>query len=116
MNALHTNRATQALFCLALPLCVNQALAQERAAYIYPSWEAPKVVLITAGTTKCKFDATTAIHTNGVLRIYTYRTTNGVQCDISGTGGGRQTATPEQVLDLRSICAGTNCEEPVQRV
>jgi hypothetical protein len=105
-------------FAWLMAFVSTASFAQERAAYIYPSWDSPKVVLVTAGNSICSDSNVTAIHTNGVLRLYSYRTSGGnpLFCTITGTGGGVQTATPERVDDLRRICAASNCEEPVQRV
>jgi hypothetical protein len=102
---------------ITLALFSFKVMAQQRAVFIYPSWEAPKVVLITAGDSECPQNNVRAIHTNGVLRLYTYRPpeSNPRNCTTIALGRDAQLVTSEQVIDLRRICTGTNCEEPIHR-
>jgi hypothetical protein len=116
-NSLLKNMSTvSALPSWALFFVALHASAQQRAAYIYPSWETPKILWLTTGDSTCRHNQITANHQAGTLRIYSYRTMGGSCLTIDPGAPPREKFTEEKIVNLSSICAGNNCEEPVQRV
>jgi hypothetical protein len=79
---------------------------------VYPSWQQPRFAFRTMGTAFCDNSLLLAKNSNGILRIYNFKSAN--DCLVLGGSGAR---TLDRVFDLTASCLPNgNCNAPANTI